>query len=156
MRPVHQRDQLGVTGHVAAERGEGLTEPCLAEAASDRPGERSGHAGQRLADVGVAPHRLRVAAVRESATGDRACLHDPGARLVAGELHVPGGAVLRLEAPGDVGEIGEIGSAERRLVGRGRGHLLFTVRADDAQAGLVGDGLLDGAPLLVEADDVGG
>ena len=68
---VDVADEARVLRDAAAERGERAAEARLAERAGDRPGERRRDAGERLADVDVAPDRLGVAALGEAAARSR-------------------------------------------------------------------------------------
>ncbi len=75
--PVDVADQAGAAGDAAAERGERLVEALVGEGARDRPGQRCGRSGQRLADVGAGPYRVGGAALGVAAAGDGSHLEQP-------------------------------------------------------------------------------
>src|SRR5262249_34157648 len=67
---VDVSDEYDALRYRAAERAERLAEAGVAVGAGDRPSERRRDAGQRLADVRVAPHRARVSAFGEPQARD--------------------------------------------------------------------------------------
>ena len=114
--PVDVADEARVLRHAAPERGERAAEARLAERPGDGPRERRGDAGQRLADVDVAPDGLRVAALGEpAARAGRACTTHVRAR-VARELDVPRDRLELLEAQRDFGELRDARVVERGAI----------------------------------------
>src|SRR5260370_5649928 len=110
---VYIADETSVSRHTAAESRKRPSKSRLTERSRHGPSERSRNAGQRLANVDVAPNRLAIPSRGKSTPRVAARLDNPRPCLVARNVHIPSHRLELLETGRDRGELCDLFLSQR-------------------------------------------